>query len=51
MQLYRVPERMRKRKLDRVLTWIYRRVSRRVFEEFIDQSSQQAMEDLLSLRK
>ena len=54
MQLYQVPEQTRKMKIDRVLTMDYRRIGRRVFKEFtefVEQSSEQAIEELLSLRK
>lgn len=54
MQLYQVPEQTRKMTIDQVLTMDYRRVGRRVFKEFaefVEQSSEQAIEGLLSLRK
>jgi hypothetical protein len=54
MQLYQVPEQTRKMKIDRVLTMDYRRIGRRVFKEFtefLEQSSEQAIEELLSLCK
>lgn len=52
LQIYGVPEEMRKMKIDRVLAMNYREISRGVMDEFklfVAQANEQAMRDLLNL--
>ena len=51
LMLYQVPEEMRKKKIQRVLTMEYRTIGRQVLEEFIlymEKTTEQAFEELLS---